>query len=173
NSAVDSGEKSVGRELEDSELDEKARAQIEDIKRRLEEEREQRRAKPRAAHRLTAFSSGDVTRLIKYTWMSREDRLALEKEAGADIRDPLYLNTFFPDERPVRFHKTTLPTVRNSTQKSRPWTVSERTINARAAAALKKSAASPVKSAGTYKSNTFPVTGVLRAATRSCGNLAR
>ncbi|GFS09322.1 hypothetical protein ElyMa_003035300 [Elysia marginata] len=162
-------------ELEDKELDEKSRAQIENIKRRLEDEKEQRRMKPksRVVPRLTAYSSADATRLIKYHWMSREDRQAIENETGGDIRDPLYLNTFFPDERPVRFKKTSLPTVRKSTPKARPWTVKEKSANTRAAAALKNSVTKPVKSAGTCKSTTFPVTGASRAAARSTGTIAR
>ena len=72
-----------------------------------------------------------------------------------------------------RFHKTSLPTVRKSTQKSRPWTVKEKTVIARAAAALKNSLTKPVKSAGTYKSQTFPTMGASRAAARSTGTVAR
>ena len=51
--------------------------------------------------------------------------------------------------------------------------MNEKTFNARAAAALKKSVTNPVKSAGTYKSSTFPVAGTLRAAARSTGNVTR
>ncbi|GFO15307.1 hypothetical protein PoB_004181200 [Plakobranchus ocellatus] len=73
----------------------------------------------------------------------------------------------------LRFHKTTLPTVRRSTQRTRPWTVTEKTITARAAAALKNSKTKLSKSAGTYKSANFPVTTGSRAAVRSTGTLAR
>ncbi|KAK7108642.1 uncharacterized protein [Littorina saxatilis] len=39
-----------------------------------------------------------------------------------DIRDPLYLNTYCPAERTLRYKKTTLPRI---STRARPWTVSE------------------------------------------------
>ena len=63
NGIHDSAEKSQDFDLEDKVLDEKARAQIENIKRRLEEEKEQRRSKPRsrAIPRLTACPRLDLS----------------------------------------------------------------------------------------------------------------
>ncbi|KAL8579489.1 hypothetical protein ACOMHN_025442 [Nucella lapillus] len=45
-----------------------------------------------------------------------------EKKKMKDIRDPLYLNTYCPEERRLRYKKTSLPRVSNRT---RPWSVSE------------------------------------------------
>ncbi|XP_076467155.1 uncharacterized protein LOC143298235 [Babylonia areolata] len=50
-----------------------------------------------------------------------------------DIRDPLYLNTYCPEERKLRYKKSTLPrlsgssssTTNTTTTRARPWTVSE------------------------------------------------
>ncbi|XP_005110271.1 uncharacterized protein LOC101854677 [Aplysia californica] len=110
------------------------------IRDRLEREKRSRSlpsskmaASSKAVPKVNSFTTIEGVRLIKYHWVSRDTRDADEAKNSTDIRDTMYLNTFFPDERPVRFNKMSLPRI-NRGNRSRPWTVSEANISARAAA---------------------------------------
>ncbi|ESO83432.1 hypothetical protein LOTGIDRAFT_169295 [Lottia gigantea] len=49
-------------------------------------------------------------------WVTTE-----QKQNTPDVRDHLYINTFFPEERPMRYRELTLPSI----HQDRPWSVSE------------------------------------------------
>ncbi|KAK6187722.1 hypothetical protein SNE40_005682 [Patella caerulea] len=79
-------------------------------------------------------SRSEKREMKKTMWLTTEHKCTIP-----DVRDTVYINTFCPEERPLRYKEITLPRI----SKERPWTVNEGTPAKRSNAALSQD---PIKS---------------------------